>query len=105
MSEAARQRSTSQAQRVLLLHAPLASWHLQMAARQKVREAAEAALGLDLGLLVEFTGLIAWRPGASIAFHHDANRWVRVCMCVRVCVSVLVLIQGTSMGWPPFRGS
>ena len=49
---------------------------VQMAAREKVRAAVEEALGFDLGLLVEFTGLITWRPGAHIAFHHDANRLV-----------------------------
>ncbi|GAB4822737.1 hypothetical protein N2152v2_009783 [Parachlorella kessleri] len=48
---------------------------MQMAAREKVRAAVEEALGLDLGLLVEFTGLISWRPGACIDFHHDANRY------------------------------
>ena len=46
-----------------------------MAAREKVRAAVEEGLGLELGTLwVEFTGLISWRPGASISFHHDANR-------------------------------
>ncbi|PSC76160.1 prolyl 3-hydroxylase 1 isoform X3 [Micractinium conductrix] len=45
-----------------------------VAAREAVRAAAEAALGLELGLLVEFTGLLCWRPGASIGWHHDANR-------------------------------
>ena len=45
-----------------------------VAARERVRAAAEEALGLGLGLLVEFTGLISWRPGSSIAPHHDANR-------------------------------
>lgn len=52
---------------------PLA-WHkLQMAARERVREAVEEALGLALGLLVEFTGVISWRPGGDIGWHHDAN--------------------------------
>ena len=48
----------------------------QVAAREAVRAAVEEALGLELGLLVEFTGLICWRPGACIGWHHDANRWV-----------------------------
>jgi hypothetical protein len=34
----------------------------------------EDALGLPLGLAVEFTGLISWRPGASIELHADNNR-------------------------------
>lgn len=46
----------------------------QVAAREAVRTAVEAALSLPLGLLIEFTGLISWRPGASIGWHHDANR-------------------------------
>lgn len=46
-----------------------------MAARQAVHSAAEEALGAPL--LVEFTGLICWRPGASIAMHFDANRCER----------------------------
>ncbi len=58
---------------------------LQMAAREKVRAAVEKGLGLELGLLVEFTGLISWRPGAAIDFHHDANRSgcsvINRCMC------------------------
>lgn len=45
-----------------------------VAAREAVRTAVEAALSLPLGLLIEFTGLISWRPGASIGWHHDANR-------------------------------
>ena len=47
---------------------------LQVAAREAVRAAVEEALGLQLGLMVEFTGLICWRPGSSIGWHHDANR-------------------------------
>lgn len=47
---------------------------LQVAAREAVRGAVEEALGLPCGLLVEFTGLICWRPGAVIGWHHDANR-------------------------------
>eukprot|EP00887_Chlorella_sp_A99_P005520 scaffold1.g5520.t1 len=42
-----------------------------MVARERVRAAAEEALGTDL--LVEFTGLVSWRPGADIGWHHDAN--------------------------------
>ncbi|KAL4431217.1 hypothetical protein ABPG75_006473 [Micractinium tetrahymenae] len=45
-----------------------------VAAREAVRAAVEEALGLPCGLLVEFTGLICWRPGAVIGWHHDANR-------------------------------
>lgn len=48
----------------------------QVAAREAVRAAVEDALGLPCGLLVEFTGLICWRPGAVIGWHHDANRQV-----------------------------
>ncbi|KAI7839049.1 hypothetical protein COHA_007191 [Chlorella ohadii] len=47
---------------------------MQVAAREAVRAAVEEALGLQLGLLVEFTGLICWRPGSRIGWHHDANR-------------------------------
>ncbi|KAI3433335.1 hypothetical protein D9Q98_003153 [Chlorella vulgaris] len=43
-----------------------------VAARQAVREAVEKAL--DRPLLVEFTGLVSWRPGSEIKWHHDANR-------------------------------
>ena len=45
---------------------------LQVQARERVRAAVEEALGVPL--LVEFTGLLAWRPGSSIAWHTDANR-------------------------------
>ncbi|PRW58320.1 Oxoglutarate iron-dependent dioxygenase [Chlorella sorokiniana] len=45
-----------------------------VAAREAVRAAVEEALGLELGLMVEFTGLICWRPGSRIGWHHDANR-------------------------------
>jgi Rps23 Pro-64 3,4-dihydroxylase Tpa1-like proline 4-hydroxylase len=27
-----------------------------------------------MGLLVEFTGLVSWRPGASIGWHDDAHQ-------------------------------
>ena len=47
---------------------------LQVAAREAVRAAVEEALGLQLGLMIEFTGLICWRPGSCIGWHHDANR-------------------------------
>ena len=36
----------------------------------------EDALGLPLGLLVEFSGLLSWRPGSAINWHYDANRHV-----------------------------
>jgi hypothetical protein len=61
--------------RVLIIHhSSLRGLHAQVAAREKVRAAAEEALGLPLGLLLEFTGLQSWRPGSSIAWHHDSNR-------------------------------
>jgi hypothetical protein len=44
----------------------------QAAARERVRAAAEAALGAPL--LVEFTGLSAWRPGSGMRLHSDAGR-------------------------------
>jgi hypothetical protein len=47
---------------------------VQIRAREKVQEAVEDALGLPGGLLVEFTALMTWRPGASIGWHYDANR-------------------------------
>lgn len=46
----------------------------QVRARERVQEAVEDALGLPGGLLVEFTALMTWRPGASIGWHYDANR-------------------------------
>lgn len=60
-----------------------------VAARERMREAVEDALGLTLGLLVEFTGLISWRPGSHIGFHADncqvleRCQWQRalICMC------------------------
>lgn len=47
---------------------------IQVRAREAVRAAVEEALDLQLGLLIEFTGLVSWRPGSSIGWHHDANR-------------------------------
>lgn len=55
---------------LLMLLAP--SLLPQVAARQAVRAAVEEAL--DVPLLIEFTGLICWRPGGVIGWHHDANR-------------------------------
>ncbi len=79
---------------------------LQVAAREAVRAAAEDALGLPCGLLVEFTGLICWRPGAVIGWHHDANRYLAGVMASAVVhwaasVSLLVLAQGA----PPAAGA
>ncbi|KAL4534202.1 hypothetical protein Ndes2437B_g03491 [Nannochloris sp. 'desiccata'] len=42
--------------------------------RERIRDAVEQSLGLELSLLVEFTGLVSWRPGASISWHTDSNR-------------------------------
>lgn len=47
---------------------------LQVRARERVQEAVEEALGLPGGLLIEFTALVTWLPGASIGWHYDANR-------------------------------
>ncbi|GBF93946.1 2-oxoglutarate (2OG) and Fe(II)-dependent oxygenase superfamily [Raphidocelis subcapitata] len=44
------------------------------AARQTVLQAVEASFGLEAELYVEWSGLVAWRPGAAIDWHHDANR-------------------------------
>lgn len=45
---------------------------MQLRAREAVRAAVEEAL--DLPLLIEFTGLVSWRPGSTIGWHHDACR-------------------------------
>lgn len=71
-----------------------------------MRAAAEDALGLPCGLLVEFTGLICWRPGAVIGWHHDANRYLAGIMASAVVhwaasVRLLVLAQGA----PPAAGA
>ena len=46
----------------------------QVRAREKVQEAVEEAMGLQGGLLIEFTALMTWLPGSSIDWHYDANR-------------------------------
>ncbi|PNH09916.1 Prolyl 3-hydroxylase 1 [Tetrabaena socialis] len=43
-------------------------------ARAAVLAAVEVAFGLALELCVEFSGLIGWDEGASLGWHHDANR-------------------------------
>lgn len=43
-------------------------------ARQRIWDAAEDAFDAWGELHVEFTGLLSWGPGASIGWHHDANR-------------------------------
>ena len=43
-------------------------------ARQRVREALEAALGLHWALHFEFTALMGWAPGAFLGDHYDRNR-------------------------------
>lgn len=69
------------AQRCLQESKHLRQAPVQMAAREKVRSAAEEGLGLELGQLwVEFTGLISWRRGAAIDFHSDDNRWDTTCL-------------------------
>ena len=45
-----------------------------MKARARVREAVEAALGLEFQLLHEFTALTCWHPGSCINAHYDSNR-------------------------------
>ncbi|CAI5494221.1 unnamed protein product [Closterium sp. Naga37s-1] len=42
--------------------------------RDRVRDKVEEAFGMQLGLLVEFTGIISWLPGATIGWHADDNR-------------------------------
>ncbi|CAI5465450.1 unnamed protein product [Closterium sp. Yama58-4] len=42
--------------------------------RDRIRDRVEEAFGMQLGLLVEFTGLISWLPGATIGWHADDNR-------------------------------
>ena len=37
-------------------------------------ELVEATFGCECELFVEFTGLLSWKAGASIDWHHDANR-------------------------------
>ncbi|CAI7793304.1 unnamed protein product [Closterium sp. NIES-54] len=42
--------------------------------RDRIRDKVEEAFGMQLGLLVEFTGIISWLPGATIGWHADDNR-------------------------------
>ncbi|GJP32186.1 hypothetical protein CLOM_g16783 [Closterium sp. NIES-68] len=42
--------------------------------RDRIRDKVEEAFGMQLGLFIEFTGLISWLPGASIGWHADDNR-------------------------------
>lgn len=44
------------------------------AARRAAHEAAERALGAEMELYVEWSGLVAWRAGGAIGWHHDSNR-------------------------------
>ena len=47
-------------------------WALPLvAARERVLHAVERALGLEAELIVEFTGLLSWGPGAGIGWHRD----------------------------------
>ena len=43
-------------------------------AREKLRDVVEAAIGEELGLHFEFSGLTCWQKGSSIPPHYDANR-------------------------------
>ncbi|KAG2494536.1 hypothetical protein HYH03_007303 [Edaphochlamys debaryana] len=53
-----------------------APWLLppMLRARAAVLAAIEEAFGLTLELSVEFSALIGWEQGASLGWHHDANR-------------------------------
>jgi hypothetical protein len=53
---------------------PTPSLPTQAAASQAVLGAVEAAFGREAELYVEWSGLISWRAGAAIDWHHDANR-------------------------------
>ncbi len=46
----------------------------QLRARALVLCALEEQFGLQMELCVEFSGLIGWRQGADLGWHHDANR-------------------------------
>ncbi|KAG2452580.1 hypothetical protein HYH02_002817 [Chlamydomonas schloesseri] len=70
-------------------------------ARRAVLCAVEAAFGLALELGVEFSGLIGWRPGAQLGWHHDANREY---LDRRHVSAVLYLnTQGADFGGGDFR--
>ncbi|KAG2446021.1 hypothetical protein HXX76_000623 [Chlamydomonas incerta] len=70
-------------------------------ARHAVLCAVEAAFGLGLELGLEFTGLIGWRQGAALGWHHDANREY---LSRRHMSAVLYLNdQGADFGGGDFR--
>jgi hypothetical protein len=43
-------------------------------ARHVALTTAEAAFGREAALFVEWSGVVAWREGAEIGWHYDANR-------------------------------
>jgi|APGre2960657404_1045060.scaffolds.fasta_scaffold12986_2 hypothetical protein len=45
-----------------------------LGARRRVWDAVEAAFGCELELCPQFTGLLRWRAGAALGWHHDAVR-------------------------------
>ncbi|CAI5490738.1 unnamed protein product [Closterium sp. Naga37s-1] len=65
-------RSTTLAHLIATNGAPLMLPILPI--RDRIRDKVEEAFGMQLGLLVEFTGIISWLPGATIGWHADDNR-------------------------------
>jgi hypothetical protein len=47
-------------------------------ARQLIWDAVESQFDAHCQVWPETTSLISWTEGASIGWHHDANRWVQV---------------------------
>ena len=56
-----------------VLRASRPGWAMPLvaAAGERVLHAVERALGLEAELVVEFTGLLSWGPGAGIGWHRD----------------------------------
>lgn len=65
---------------------------MQISARDKIRDVIEAAVGQNLQLFAEFTGLISWRRGSFIGAHRDDNQDY---LAQRQFAAVLYLNQGS----------